>query len=106
MFVITTDGMDNASQHYSSDVVKEMIERQKSKYGWELLFLGANIDAVETARGFGIAEERAVTYCADSVGTRTNFDAVSQAASAMRTGQPIPNAWKGEIEDYMKRKQS
>lgn len=104
LFVITTDGMENASRHYSSNVVKEMIEHQKSKYGWEFLFLGANIDAVETARNFGIAEDRAVTYCADSVGTRKNFDAVSQVASDIRMGMPLSSAWKGDIEDYMERK--
>ncbi len=104
MFVITTDGMENASRYYSSDAVKKMIERQKSRYGWEFLFLGANIDAVETARKFGIAEDRAVTYCADSAGTRTNFDAVSRAASDMRMGVPLSKAWKSEIEDYVKRK--
>ncbi|MDO4563494.1 MAG: VWA domain-containing protein [Clostridia bacterium] len=104
MFVITTDGMENASRRYDSKTVKAMIERQKEKYGWEFLFLGANIDAVETARNFGISEDRAVTYCADSVGTRKNFDAVSETVACMREDMPISDAWKGEIEDYMRKK--
>lgn len=66
MFIITTDGQENASYKYSSDTVKKMIERQKEKYGWEFLFIGANIDAVETAASFGIARNRAVNYHADS----------------------------------------
>src|SRR5699024_10785941 len=65
LFIITTDGMENASRFYSSDRVKQMIERQKAKYGWEFLFLGANIDAVETARHFGIGADRAVNYHSD-----------------------------------------
>ena len=80
-----------------------MIERQKEKYGWEFLFLGANIDAVETARSFGISEDRAVTYCADGVGTRTNFDAVSKTVSCMRASMPINGDWKDEIEEHLKR---
>ena len=103
MFVITTDGMENASRSYDSETVKRMIERQKEKYGWEFLFLGANIDAVETARSFGISEERAVTYCADGVGTRTNFDAVSKTVSCMRASMPINGDWKDEIEEHLKR---
>ena len=73
MFVITTDGMENASRYYSSDKVKKMIERQKVKYGWEFLFLGANIDAVETASHFGIGADRAVNYNSDSEGTALNY---------------------------------
>ena len=70
MFVITTDGMENASRRYNSEKVKQMIERQKAKYGWEFLFLGANIDAVETASQFGIGADRAVNYQCDSEGPR------------------------------------
>ena len=73
LFVITTDGMENASRFYTSDRVKQMIERQKQKYGWEFLFLGANIDAVETARHFGIGADRAVNYHSYSAGTRLNY---------------------------------
>ncbi len=78
MVVIITDGYENASREFTLPQIKQMIERQKEKFGWEFLFLGANIDAVSTAAGFGITVDRAVTYEADSVGTRMNFDAVSQ----------------------------
>lgn len=77
MFIITTDGMENASQRYSSDGVKKMIERQKEKYGWEFLFIGANIDAVETARHCGISEDRAVNYNADAKGTGILYESVA-----------------------------
>lgn len=104
MFVITTDGMENASHHYSSDSVKQMIERQKSKYGWEFLFLGANIDAVETAGQFGIDADRAVNYQCDSEGTTLNYEVVSEAISAVRCSAPLGADWKKRIdEDYQKR---
>ena len=73
MFVITTDGMENASRRYTSDQVKQKIERQKEKYGWEFIFIGANIDAVETAARYGIGAERAVNYHADGKGTEMLF---------------------------------
>ena len=85
MFIITTDGMENASRIYSSDRVKEMIERQKEKYGWEFIFIGANIDAVETAARYGIENDRAVNYNSDHEGTRILYDSVSQAVSSIRT---------------------
>ena len=84
MFVITTDGMENASRRYNSEKVKQMIKRQKAKYGWEFLFLGANIDAVETASQFGIGADRAVNYQCDSEGTALNYDVVSEAISSVR----------------------
>ena len=79
MFIIMTDGMENASHIYSSEKVKKMIEHEKKKYGWEFLFIGANIDAVETAANFGIEEERAVNYHADSKGTKVVYKAVGNA---------------------------
>ena len=104
MFVITTDGMENASHTYTAEKVKTMIERQKEKYGWKFLFLGANIDAVATARTFGISEDRAVRYQCDSKGTELNFQAVSNAVTAMRCCAPLTADWKEEIEkDYKKR---
>ena len=104
MFVITTDGMENASCHYDSEKVKKMIERQKGKYGWEFLFLGANIDAVETARNFGISEDRAVNYHSDSAGTALNYEVVSDAICAVRCSKPLSADWKERIdEDYQKR---
>ena len=89
MFVITTDGMENASRRYDSEIVKKMIERQKEKYGWEFLFLGANIDAVETARHFGIGAERAVNYHCDSAGTQLNYEVLSEAICAVRGSAPL-----------------
>ena len=81
-----------------------MIERQKAKYGWEFLFLGANIDAVETAKQFGIGKERAVSYRSDSVGTELNYKVVSEAMCAMRCSASIPDNWKEQIEEDMKRR--
>lgn len=105
LFVITTDGMENASRRYDSEKVKKMIERQKSKYGWEFLLLGANIDAVETARAFGIAEDRAVNYHADSKGTRLNYEVVGSAIAGVRCGAPMSADWKADIEaDFEERK--
>lgn len=105
LFVITTDGMENASRQYTSDKVKKMIERQKSKYGWEFLFLGANIDAIETAKNFGIDESRAVNYHADGQGTQVVYDTVAEAACCVRMNAPLERNWKRNIEeDYENRK--
>ena len=104
MFIITTDGMENASRRYTSDRVKEMIERQKERYGWEFLFIGANIDAVETAARYGIDKDRAVNYNADGKGTHILYESVSAAVSNMRAGKPLAANWsKGIDEDYKKR---
>ena len=106
LFVITTDGMENASRFYSSRQVKEMIRRQQQKYGWEFLFLGANIDAVETAEHLGISPDRAVNYRCDSQGTQLNYRAVCQAVSAVRGNAPLDKHWKDAIEkDFRTRKQ-
>jgi len=105
LFVITTDGMENASRRYSSDRVKQMIQRQKDKYGWEFLFLGANIDAVETAGRFGIDADRAVNYHCDSAGTQLNYEVISEAICSVRCNQPLSRKWKQRIdEDYKSRK--
>ena len=104
LFIITTDGMENASRRYSSMEVKKMISRQKEKYGWEFLFLGANIDAVETAAGFGIGADRAVNYRADSQGTQLNYEVLGDAVSAVRQSAPLTAGWKKRIdEDYENR---
>ncbi len=104
MFVITTDGMENASCRYDSDEIKKMIRRQKEKYGWEFLFLGANIDAIETARHFGISEDRAVNYQCDSEGTHLNYEVLSEAISAVRYNATLGADWKERIDkDYEKR---
>lgn len=84
IFVITTDGMENASRSYSLEKVRRMIERQQKKYHWEFLFLGANIDAVAEASRFGIHASRAANYVHDSIGTRRNFDVLSKAISGAR----------------------
>ena len=104
MVVIITDGYENASREFVLPQVKQMIERQKAEFGWEFLFLGANIDAVSTAAGFGISPDRAVTYEADSKGTRMNFDAVSNVACCMRQSAPIAGNWKENIEEHKRRK--
>lgn len=105
MFVITTDGQENASHRYSSDQVKQMIERQKEKYGWEFLFIGANIDAVETAARYGIGKDRAVNYNADSLGTQLLYDTVAQAVCNVRSSAPLGANWGKDItEDFNTRK--
>ena len=101
VFVITTDGMENASRRYSAEKVRKMIEHEKEKYGWEFLFLGANIDAVETAGRFGIDSSRAVRYHSDRRGTMLNYEAVGKAVSSFRCSAVLPDSWKEEIEaDY------
>jgi len=106
LMIITTDGMENASRKYGSDEVKRMIEKRKKEDGWEFLFLGANIDAVETAEAFGIDEERAVNYHSDSEGTRLNYQVLSDAICDVRMGVPLGSGWKKSIEaDFEKRKE-
>ena len=84
LFIITTDGMENASHQYSYDKVRRMIEHEKEKYHWEFLFLGANMDAVQVAGRFGIKANRAVRYEHDEVGTRLNYEVMSKAVSFAR----------------------
>lgn len=97
MFVITTDGMENASHTFHAEQVKSMVKLQERK-GWEFLFLGANIDAISTARSVGIRAERAVTFTNDSQGVATNYEAVGGAIRTMRSNQPLTAAWKESIE--------
>ena len=99
MFVIITDGYENASRKYSSDQVKKMIEHEKEKYGWEFLFIGANIDAVETAKHFGINEDRAVNYHADKQGTGVVYDTVADACCNIRACAPLTADWSTAIND-------
>ena len=107
LFIITTDGMENASRRYNDDRVKMMIERQKEKYGWEFIFLGANIDAVEVADRFGISADRAANYHADSEGTQLNYEVVSEAICSLRASKSINTDWKDRIDnDYKGRKKS
>ena len=105
LFMITTDGLENASTKYSSDEVKRMIERKKEQDGWEFIFVGANIDAVETARHFGIQEDRVANYHADKVGTSVVFAAMSQAVGDIRSGKKLSGANLDSVRrDYKKRK--
>ena len=104
LFVITTDGMENASRRYSYDRVRSMIEKEKEKYGWEFLFLGANIDAAAEAKRFGIDESRAANYHCDEKGTALNYEVLSDVVCAVRMGCCIEDDWKARIdEDYSKR---
>lgn len=105
LFIITTDGMENASHRYTYDKVRYMIERQKERYGWEFLFLGANIDAAAEARRFGIDESMAVNYHCDKIGTALNYEVISEAISSVRAcAAPLTADWKKKIDiDYKKR---
>ncbi|NLC43935.1 MAG: VWA domain-containing protein [Clostridiales bacterium] len=104
LFVITTDGLENSSREFNLKTVRQLVERQKEKYGWEFLFLGANIDAIDTAGQFGIAKERAVNYHADSEGTELNYEILSKAVSRFRTSHSVSEDWKDEIDaDFKKR---
>lgn len=103
IFVITTDGYENASHKFNIKEVKKKIEKKK-KAGWEFIFVGANIDAVSTAHGFGISAERAVNYNADSTGTDLLFDCVSEAACAIRNDVALQADWGKRLdEDYQRR---
>ena len=105
MFVITTDGMENASHKFSASEVKHMINRQKEKYGWEFLFIGANIDAVETVARFGIEKDRAVNYHADKKGTKVLYANVTEAVMQVRRTGGLDEAWCRDIQaDFESRK--
>ena len=107
LFVITTDGMENASSEFSYDKIKSMIERQKSKHGWEFIFLGANIDAVDVANRFGVARNRAQNFHNDSAGIALNYAVMSETVAAFRaapSGAKLSDNWSAEIQaDYKKR---
>ena len=98
MFVITTDGLENASRKYNSRDIKRLIESKKEE-GWEFLFIGANIDAIETANDYGISADRAVNYNADSQGTGVVFEAVSETVAKFRGGQKVAPCWSKKIND-------
>ena len=110
LFIITTDGMENASRRYTYEKVQQMIERQKEKYHWEFIFLGANIDAVHVAGRFGVAANRAFNYVCDSVGTELNYKVLSKTISAVRCAEScadmdlVINEEMNEVRnDYKKR---
>ncbi len=105
IFVITTDGLENASRRYSADKVKKMIQRQQDKYGWEFIFLGANIDAVETAADIGIRADRAANFMADGAGANLSFACVNDAVRQVRMNAPMEANWKARVDaDYKRRK--
>ena len=104
LFVITTDGCENASRRYDYETVRRMIEREKSRYGWEFLFLGANIDAAGEAARFGIAPDRAVNYKHDEAGTALNYEVIGEAVCSVRAARPLDAGWKARIDaDVQKR---
>lgn len=103
LFVITTDGMENASRRFRLEQVREMVAERKEQ-GWEFLFLGANIDAIGTAQGFGIGADRAVNYCCDQAGTALNFEVLSDAISAVRCAAPLGAGWKQRIDEDFRRR--
>ncbi|MCQ2437443.1 MAG: VWA domain-containing protein [Clostridia bacterium] len=104
LFIITTDGMENASRHYTYDKVKHMIERNKERYGWEFIFLGANIDAAKEAARFGIDANRTANYHNDCRGTALNYEVLSRTVSSVRMNCPIDENWAQEIDaDYFGR---
>ena len=112
IFVITTDGMENASSHYSYDKVQKMVKRQQKKYGWEFIFIGANIDAYAEAQRFGIRKDRAVNYVCDDIGTANVYAGVSKAVCSVMIANNIEemeeclsdSGWDEEINaDYQKR---
>lgn len=104
IFIITTDGMENASREYDGPHVRRLIDQKKEADNWEFLFLGANIDALGTARDIGIDSSRAANYCCDEEGTQLNFRAMDEAIRTVRMGAPLTSAWKEEIdEDYRSR---
>lgn len=105
MFVIITDGEENSSREYSAQKVKAMIEEEREKYGWEFVFLGANIDAVETAGRFGIAADRAVDYVPDGAGTALNFQAMSETVACFRATGAVPAAPMEAIRKDMKKRE-
>lgn len=104
LFIITTDGYENASKSYDYEKVRRMIERQKEKYGWEFLFLGANIDAAAEAKRFGIGADRAVNYKCDEEGTALNYEVIGDAVCSVRACKPLAADWKMRIDEDVKRR--
>ena len=105
LFVIITDGEENSSREFSSQRIKKMIEHQMKKYNWEFIFLGANIDAVETSKMYGIRPDRTQNYHADAKGVNLNFDVMSKTVANFRMNASIDKDWKDQIEeDFIERK--
>lgn len=105
LFFITTDGMENASVEFNYERVNEYIQLQKEKYGWEFIFIGANIDAIGTAKKFGIDADRAVNYRADKRGTNLNYKVMNETITELRVNKSIRADWKEDIDtDFKERK--
>ena len=104
IFVITTDGLENASQRYTVEKVRQMVRLEQEKYGWEFLFLGANMDAIGAAKEYGIREDHAVRYQCDGEGTNLNFETVSVAVGSIRCGKKLDKSWKRNIEEDFKKR--
>jgi uncharacterized protein YegL len=105
LFIIITDGKENASRQYTFDHVKSMVEQQKEKYGWEFLFLGANMDAIATASRFGIHKDQAVTYECDKQGIAFNYNGINEVMYMVCHSEPLADNWKKEIEEYRQKKE-
>ena len=104
VFVITTDGQENSSHIYDYEKIKKLVKKQQEKYGWEFIFLGANIDAIGEAGKLGIASNRAVRYECDGAGTMLNFNCMSESISLFRASEAMPDNWKEKIEKYHSKK--
>jgi uncharacterized protein YegL len=105
LFIITTDGMENASRRYTYKKVKQMVERQKARYGWEFLFFGANMDAIAVAGNIGIHADRAVTYQCDEEGTALNYEVLGEAIHHVRSSDKmLATSWKRKIDEDVKRR--
>lgn len=104
IFVITTDGMENASRIYTSSKVKKMVSKKTEKNGWEFLYLAANIDAVETGESIGIKKERTANYKCDGAGTGLLYETVGSAIESMRCCAAISNDWACELEEDNKKR--
>ena len=104
LFIITTDGLENASREYTAAHVRHMIERKQTRYGWSFVFLGANIDAISTAEKYGIHRNHAVNYHPDKIGMNLNFEAIDFAVTQIRSGKSLDGNWKQKLErDYNER---
>ena len=107
IFVITTDGLENASRRFGTDEIRRMVDHERDKYGWQFVLLGANIDAFAAAASIGIRPEQSANFHADADGMRLSFEAVDNAVSAVRMSMPVCGNWKESVEaDYKNRKMS
>ena len=104
IFVITTDGQENSSREYSYDKIKKSITKQQEKYGWEFIFLGANMDAIGEAGKLGIRSDRAVRYECDGAGTILNYSVLSETVGRLRCCEAVAADWSKDITDHYNKK--